>query len=83
MVLFALWLVFAVVVGVAADHRGRSGFGWFLLSVFISPLLAVLFLIALPNLRLEALLEEIRGQRGVNDRELERNIEKSRTANFK
>src|SRR5262245_61220731 len=42
------WLVVAIIVGVAAAKRcNRSGFGWFLLSVVISPLLAGLLLIAL------------------------------------
>jgi hypothetical protein len=48
MVLF-IWLGLAVVIGVAAGARGRSGFGWFLLAVLISPLLAGLLLIATPN----------------------------------
>jgi hypothetical protein len=51
--------------------------------LFISPLLAVLFLIALPNLRLETLLEEIRGQRGVDAHELERNIEWAASPNIR
>lgn len=45
-----LWFGLAVVIGVAASHRGRSGFGWFLLTVFISPVLTGLLLLALPRL---------------------------------
>ena len=45
-----LWLVFAVVVGIGAGARGRSGFGWFLLACFFSPLLMVLLLVLLPSL---------------------------------
>lgn len=37
---FLLWLVAAIVVGVIASGKGRSGFGWFVLGVLISPLLA-------------------------------------------
>lgn len=44
------WFVFAIIVGVAANSRGRSGFGWFLLSVLLSPLLAGLLVLALPSL---------------------------------
>lgn len=44
----ALWLIFAIVVGVGASGRGRSGFGWFLLAMIISPLLAVILLFLLP-----------------------------------
>ena len=44
------WLGLAIVVGVAGDTRGRNGFGWFILAIVISPLLAGLLLIALPRL---------------------------------
>lgn len=40
------WLIFAVVVGAIAAGKGRSGFGWFLLAVLISPLIAIIVLIA-------------------------------------
>ena len=40
-----LWLIFAILVGVFAQKRGRSGVGYFLLSIIISPLIG--FLIAL------------------------------------
>lgn len=43
------WLAFAVIVGVAANTRGRNPIGWFLLSVIISPLLAGLLVLALPR----------------------------------
>jgi hypothetical protein len=42
------WLVFAVVVGIAASTRGRSGFLWFLLSCLISPLLGIILVLVLP-----------------------------------
>jgi hypothetical protein len=35
---------------IAANTRGRSGLGWFLLAVLISPLLAGLLVVALPRL---------------------------------
>lgn len=44
------WIGFAIVVGVAAGGRGRSGVGWFLLALLVSPLLAGLLLLALPPL---------------------------------
>lgn len=43
------WLVLAVIVGVAANTRGRSGIGWFVLAAIISPLLAGLLALALPG----------------------------------
>jgi len=51
MEIFLLWIGIAVIVGVAANTRGRSGFGWFLLAVILSPLIAGLLVLALPTLR--------------------------------
>lgn len=45
--LMFFWLAAAVVVGVIAAARNRSGFGWFLLAVVISPLLAGILVLAL------------------------------------
>lgn len=42
-----VWLILAVLVGIAASRRGRSGIGWFFLSAMISPLLAGLLMLAL------------------------------------
>lgn len=42
-----LWLLLSVLVGVAAGRRNRDGFGWFVLSVLISPLVAAFLLLAL------------------------------------
>lgn len=41
------WLFLAVVVGIIAANRGRSGFGWFLLSLAISPLIGGVLVLAL------------------------------------
>lgn len=45
--IFLFWLGASVVVGIIASSRGRSGFGWFILSLLISPLLAVILVLAL------------------------------------
>lgn len=45
------WLLFALIVGMIASSRGRSGFGWFILACLISPLLAGIFLLLGANLR--------------------------------
>ena len=50
MEIFFFWLLFAVAVGVLAANRGRSGIGWFALSVAISPLLGAIFCVASKNL---------------------------------
>lgn len=48
------WILFSVAVGVLAANRGRSGFGFFLLSLVISPLLGLIFALAVKNLAAEA-----------------------------
>jgi hypothetical protein len=40
---FFLWFGLAIGVGAYASSKGRSGFGWFLLSCLISPLLGFIF----------------------------------------
>ena len=39
-----LWIIFAILVGVYASSKGRSGVGWFLIAVLVSPLIG--FIIA-------------------------------------
>lgn len=41
------WVLLSIVVGVAASSRDRSGFGWFVLALLISPLIAGLLVLAL------------------------------------
>jgi hypothetical protein len=41
------WIAFSIVVGIAASNKGRSGFGWFLLSIVTSPLIAGLLVLAM------------------------------------
>ena len=48
-VIFFAWLILAVVVAVAASMRGRVGFGWFLLTLAISPLITGLLVFVLPR----------------------------------
>lgn len=44
-----LWVIFSFVIGVAADGRGRSGIGWFVLSLIISPVLTLILIALLPK----------------------------------
>jgi hypothetical protein len=45
---FVFWLAFSVIVGVfASQRRNRSGFGWFVLALLISPVLAFLLCAAM------------------------------------
>ena len=46
---FLLWFGLAIIVGVAANTRGRSGFGWFVFAILLSPLISGLLLLALPR----------------------------------
>jgi hypothetical protein len=44
------WLIFSVVAGVIAAHKGRSGVGIFLLSLLLSPLVGIIVALVLrPN----------------------------------
>lgn len=42
------WVIASIAVGYAATQRGRGSGEWFLLSIFLSPILAVLILLACP-----------------------------------
>lgn len=44
------WFVASIVIAVGASSRGRSGFGWFVLSLAISPILSLVALALTPNL---------------------------------
>lgn len=43
------WFPLSIAVGVYASGKGRSGFGLFLLSLFLSPIVGLLFAVALRN----------------------------------
>jgi hypothetical protein len=62
-----IWLVLSILVGVAARGRGQGAFGWFFLSLFISPLIAAIFLLLFQ-----------RDTSGVDDREIRRAIKAGR-----
>ncbi len=51
MEIFPIWLAFSVAVGMIASNKGRSGFGWFVLAMLISPLIAGIFVLIVPNLK--------------------------------
>jgi hypothetical protein len=48
--IFLIALPLAIIVGIAAEYRGRSGIGWFLLSFLLTPFVGLLLLV-LPDLR--------------------------------
>lgn len=45
------WVLLAVAVGAYGASKGRSGFGWFLLSLLISPLLGFIFCALVKDLK--------------------------------
>src|SRR5215510_9651414 len=50
MEIFIFWTSFSIIAGVIAKHKGRSGIGFFLLAVILSPLIGVIAaLVAEPN----------------------------------
>lgn len=50
MELLFIWLVFSGGIAYAASARGRSGVGFFFLSLLLSPLLGLIVLLLIPNL---------------------------------
>ena len=46
-IIFVLWLVFCWVAGSIAEKRGRSFYGFFIVSLFISPLMGILIALLL------------------------------------
>ena len=60
--LIVLWLILAVIIGAAANARGRSPLGWIILTVVLSPVLAGLLLMFLPSLGNEPLVNDAKRQ---------------------
>jgi hypothetical protein len=62
------WILFSLVVGAAANTRGRNPLAWTFIALLISPLIAGPFVLVLPDFG--------RGF-GVDDQALRRNIQRS------
>lgn len=53
MEIFIFWLAFSIIPAIIANNKGRSGFGFFLLSVLLSPLIGIIAaLVAKPNIKI-------------------------------
>lgn len=50
MEIFLLWAGLAIVAGIAARGRGRSGLLWFVIAALFSPLIALILLAFLPRI---------------------------------
>ncbi|HAR45048.1 MAG TPA: zinc ribbon domain-containing protein [Nitrospiraceae bacterium] len=52
MEIFIFWLAFSIIPAVIANNKGRSGCGFFFLSVLLSPLIGIIAaLVAKPNVK--------------------------------
>ena len=50
MIIFVFWIALSILTAVLASRKGRSGFGFFCLAFFLSPLVGLLvMLIVKPN----------------------------------
>jgi hypothetical protein len=43
------WLILSILAGIFATSKGRSSFGWFVISFFLSPLIGFIGVAILPN----------------------------------
>lgn len=64
-----IWGCLGAGVGLLASSRGRSGFGFFLLSFFLSPLLGLIVVLVMSDLNVEAAKQRLREQE--HERQLE------------
>lgn len=51
MEIFVFWLIFSILAGVIAMSKGRSGLGYFFLSVILTPLVGIIAAAAMPSLK--------------------------------
>ena len=77
-ILFIIWLLLAVGVGFLAETRGRSGFGFFLLSAVLSPIVGFLVLVVVRDLAAEARKALVRNDERRNNLTLVRSLAKTK-----
>jgi hypothetical protein len=79
-VLFILfiWITISWIVGAAANSRGRSAITWFLLALVISPVIAVLLLIAFAPVKRPRQSIYLDDLETYDDDELRKNIRRAR-----
>lgn len=56
--IIVLWIGLAIVIGMAASSRGRSGFGWFIVALCLSPLLGGVLLLLMKNVKEDAQVQQ-------------------------
>ena len=60
MLILFFWILFTVLVGVAAHTRNRTVIGWVVGSFFITPLIALLFILILGKIEQPSIAEQRR-----------------------
>ena len=60
MLILFFWILFTVLVGVAAHTRNRTVIGWVVGSFFITPLIALLFILILGKIEQPGIAEQRR-----------------------
>ena len=50
------WIILSIIAGVFAGTKGRSGFGWFLISCLLSPVIGLLLIAILPTNNFENII---------------------------
>lgn len=68
MLVLAFWIGLSAVVAIGASLAGRRGTAWFIISVMISPLLAVLLLVMFSERESPEQPERDRGASGAGTR---------------
>lgn len=54
------WIFLCICVGIFASNKGRSGLGWGVLSMIISPLLGAIIVACLKDLKVEENVQQVR-----------------------
>ena len=60
MLILFFWILFTLLVGVAAHTRNRTVIGWVVGSFFITPLIALLFILILGKIEKPSIAEQRR-----------------------
>ena len=58
MMIIFFWVLFTVLVGVGAHSRNRSVIGWVIGSFFISPFIALLFILVMGKIEKPSIAEQ-------------------------
>ena len=54
-----IWLIVSMIVGVAAERRGRAGVPWIFAVIVLSPLIAAVVLAMMPDRRYERVRQRL------------------------